>query len=416
MKASAGSRVLMLLENGPYQFDWRPKAEARTLMRAGYRVSVICPRSMNGIEHYGTDDARVYSFRAPPDAEGFLGYLWEYVYATCAMFLLSLVVLFREGFDILHAHNPPETFFPIAAFYKLLGKPFVFDHHDLSPELYCASSKGRASRVVHRILVLFEKLTCRFANQVIATNESYKAIEIERDRVPAERIKVVRNGPDLARIRPVEPDPVLRQRSNTILGYVGTMGPQDGVDYLLRAIRHLVYDLDRRDVLCVIVGGGKMLPQLKKMVKELGIETHVWFTGRVSDQDLMRYLSTADICVDPDPSNPFNDRCTMIKMMEYMALGKPIVAFALPEHRVTARDAAAYARPNDELDMARQIAALMDDPARRARMGKTGRMRVETELAWLHQEPHLLKAYEALDCSGRPARSRASDCAPLSEK
>ena len=386
----------MLLENNPYQFDPRPKREARTLVRAGYRVSVISPRPPGGKVYEVMDGVHLYQFLAPPAANGSLGYLWGYAYATGVSFVLSLVVLLREGFDILHAHNPPDTFFLVAAFYKLLGKRFVYDHHDLAPEMYYARFRGSGNRLVYQALVLLERLSCRLADHVIATNESYKAVEMERGRVPAERITIVRNGPDLERLQPVERDPALRQSTNTILGYVGTMGPQDGVDYLLRALHHLIYDLDRHDVFCVIIGKGDMLPELKALAKELHIEEYTWFTGWIPDEELIRYLSTADICVDPDPSNPFTDRCTMIKMMEYMALGKPIVAFDLPEHRVTAQDAAVYARPNDELDFARQIAALMDDPQRRQKMGQMGRERVETELAWAYQEKHLLEAYEAL--------------------
>jgi glycosyltransferase involved in cell wall biosynthesis len=182
------------------------------------------------------------------------------------------------------------------------------------------------------------------------------------------------------------------------------MGPQDGVDYLVRAIYHLVNDLGRHDVFCVIVGEGTMLPDLEALVRELSLEEHIWFTGRIPDEDLMRYLSTADICLDPDPANGFNEYCTMIKMMEYMTLGKPIVAFDLPEHRVTAQDAAVYARPNDELDFARQIALLMDNPERRKKMGQKGRQRVETELDWSHQEKYLLEAYETLSDGKRSQR------------
>jgi glycosyltransferase involved in cell wall biosynthesis len=397
MKASAGKCVLMLLENNPYQTDGRVTREARTLVRAGYQVSVICPRSGGGRTQEVVDGVHLYQFPSPPDSKGFLGYLWEYAYATSAIFALSVVALFREGFDILHAHNPPETFFPIAAFYKLLGKQFVFDHHDLSPEMYRARSRGGGNRLVCYALVLFEKLTCRLADHVIATNESYKTVEMERGRVSAERITVVRNGPDLERLEPVEPDPTLRQRANTILGYVGLMGPQDSVDYLLRALYHLIYDLGRRDVFCVIIGRGVTLPELEALAKSLCLQDHVWFTGWITEEELIRYLSTADICVDPDPSNPFNDRSTMIKLMEYMALGKPIVAFDLPEHRVTAQNAAVYARPNDELDFAQQIASLMDDSDRRKKMGRLGRERVETELDWSHQAEHLLEAYKTLD-------------------
>jgi len=396
MKASAGS-VLMLLENNPFQFDNRPKREARALVRAGYRVSVISPRPPGDRLYEVVDGVRLYQFPAPRAGNGFLGYLWEYGYSMVATFVISLLVFLREGFDIIHAHNPPDTFFLIAAFYKLFGKRFVYDHHDLAPEMYYARFEGSGNRLIYRTLVLFEKLSCRLADHVIATNESYKAVEMERGGVPAERITTVRNGPDLEELQLVEPDPTLQQRANTILGYVGRMGPQDGVDYLLRALYHLVYDLDRRDVFCVIIGKGDILPELKSLAKELHIQEYVWFTDWIPDEDLIRYLSTADICVDPDPSNPFNDRCTMIKMMEYMALGKPIVAFDLPEHRVTTQDAAVYARPNDELDFARQVAALMDDPQRRQKMGHIGRERIETELAWSYQEQHLLEAYGALN-------------------
>jgi len=396
MKASVGS-VLMLLEDDPYQFDTRTKCQALTLARAGYRVSVISPRQPGGKLHEVVDGVHLYQFPAPPAGNGFLGYLWEYGYSMVATFALSLLVFFREGFDVVHAQNPPDTFFLIAAFYKLFGKRFVYDHHDLAPEMYYARFRDNGNCLVYHALVLLEQLSCRLADRVIATNESYKTVEMERGRVPAERITVVRNGPDLELLQPVDPDPALRKRANTILGYVGKMGCQDGVDYLLRAVRHLVSDLHRRDVFCVIIGPGTVLPELKALAKELRIQEYIWFTGLVPHEDLIRYLSTADICIDPDPSNPFNDRCTMIKMMEYMAFGKPIVAFDLPEHRVTAQDAAVYARPNDELDFARQIAALMDDPQRRQRMGKKGRERIETELAWSYQEKHLLEAYEALN-------------------
>ncbi len=396
MKASAG-KVLMLLENNSYQRDVRPKREARALVRAGYRVSVISPRPPDGAGSSMSDGVRLYQFPAPPNASGFLGYLWEYAYATIAIFVLSIVVLLREGFDILHAHNPPDTLALIAAPYKLLGKRLVYDHHDLAPEMYCARFRDRGNRWVYQALILLQKLSCRLADRVIATNESYKAVEMERDGVPEKHIFVVRNAPDLERLNPVAPDPGLRRRAGTIVGYVGALGPQDGVDYLLRAVHHLVYKLKRHDVLFVVIGEGDMLPELKALAERLELGPYVWLTGWIPDQDLLRYLSTADICVDPDPSNPFTDRSTMVKMMEYMALGKPIVAFDLPEHRVTAGGAAVYARPNDELDFARQISALMDDPELRQKLGRTGIERVETELAWEHQEKRLLEVYETLN-------------------
>lgn len=399
MKASAGSRVLMLLENCPYPQDGRVRREAGALVASGYQVSAICPMGSGQSWRETIDGVCVYRFPAVQAANGFLSYLWEYGWSMAAIFALSLVVFLREGFDVLHAHCPPDTFVLIAAFYKLLGRRFVYDHHDLAPEMYNARFGGSANRFVYKTLIIFEKLSCRLADHVIATNQSYKKVEMLRGKVPEVRITIVRNGPDLNRLRSTGPDPDLRKKGKTIIGYVGVMGPQDGVDYLLRALRHLVDRLGRRDFFCVIIGKGDALTALKSLARQLGMNEYVWFTGWIPDEDLARYLSTADICVSPDPANPFNNRSTMGKMMEYMAFGKPIVAFDLHEHRVTAQDAALYAHPNDELDFARQLVSLMDDPVRRKKMGQIGKERIERELAWSYQEQHLLEAYEALNAS-----------------
>lgn len=397
MKVSAGNRVLMMLENAPYIRDARVPNEAEALVSAGYHVSVICPKPPKRPWREVIEGVHIYRFPPPPSGEGLFGYIVEYGYAMFMIFILSLVVLIYEGFDIIHAHCPPDTFVFIAAFYKLLGKFFVFDHHDLAPEMYYyARFQNNANRLVYNVLILLEKLSCRLADLVIATNESYKKVEIERGRVPEERIAIVRNGPDMDRLRPVEPDPTLRQRANTILGYVGAMGPQDGVDYLIRSLHQLAYSLGRDDFFCVIIGPCHVLFDLSSLAKELEVDKYVWFTGFIPEEEMLRYLSTTDICVDPDPSNPFNDRCTMVKMMEYMALGKPIVAFDLPEHRITAQDAALYAYPNSELDFAKKIASLIDDPTKRIRMGQIGKKRIKDELAWRHQKHHLIKAYNIL--------------------
>jgi glycosyltransferase involved in cell wall biosynthesis len=318
------------------------------------------------------------------------------------MFFLSLIVWVREGFDVVHAHNPPDTMFLIGRFYSLFGKKFVFDHHDVAPEMYGARYGASARPLVRRLLGYLERLTFQSADHVIATNESHRSIAIERGGVTPDAVTIVRNGPEAGRMYPTDPDPYLRSRAGTILAYVGIMGPQDGVDYLLRAIRHLVKDLGREDVFCVIIGRGDAVPALKELAESLGITDKVWFTGWISLDDLPRYLSAADICVDPDPSNRYNDLCTMIKMMEYMVMGKPIVAFDLPEHRVSARDAAVYAQANDERDFARRIEELMDDPKRRRSMGEIGRERVRSDLAWEHQERNLLAAYEALTIGETP--------------
>ncbi len=395
--APASRRVLMLVENNPYPQDARVRREARTLAEAGYQVTVISPARPGQPWRETIDGVRAYRYPSLPEASGVVGYLFEYGYSAVAMFVLSLLVYLREGFDVIHAANPPDTLVFIAAAYKLLGKRFVYDHHDLVPELYYARLAGRGNRLTHFGLLVLEKLSLRYADHVIATNESYRAMEMERGGVRPERITIVRNGPELNSRQVIEPDPALRQKGKTIISYVGVMGIQDGVDYLLRALHHLVYDLGRRDVFCVLIGGlGSAQPSLRRLATQLGLDDYVWFTGWVSDADLLRYIASADICVDPDPSNPFNDRSTMTKMLEYMAQGKPIVAFDLPEHRFTAQAAAMYARPSDELEFARAVAQLMDDPARRQAMGVFGRRRVETELAWHYSARNLVEAYRRL--------------------
>ena len=395
--APAGRRVLMLLENNPYPQDARVRREARTLAEAGYQVTVISPARPGQPWRETIDGVRAYRYPSLPEASSVVGYLFEYGYSAVAMFVLSLLVSLREGFDVIHTANPPDTLVFIAAAYKLLGKRFVYDHHDLVPELYYARLAGRGNRLTHFGLLVLEKLSLRYADHVIATNESYRAMEMERGGVRPERITIVRNGPELNSRQAIEPDPGLRQKGKTIIGYVGVMGIQDGVDYLLRALHHLVYDMGRRDVFCVLIGGlGSAQPSLRRLATQLRLDDYVWFTGWVSDADLLRYIASADICVDPDPSNPFNDRSTMTKMLEYMAQGKPIVAFDLPEHRFTAQAAAMYARPSDELEFARAVAQLMDDPARRQAMGVFGRRRVETELAWHYSARNLVEAYRRL--------------------
>ncbi len=405
MKAFAGKRVLMLIENDPYPLDRRVRSEALALLKIGYQVSVIAQRSPGEPLREVVEDVYVYRYPAPPQGQGFLGYFLEYSYSFVVTFILSLYVSAIRGFDIIHAANPPDTAVFIALFYKPFGKKFIFDHHDLSPDMYLVRSGEKVNQVAYRMLCWMEKMSFRFADHVIATNHSYKDVAMQRGHVPEERVTVVRNGPELDRLKLVEPDQELMDRGVTLIGYIGTMGPQDGLDYLLRAIRQLVTVLGRVDFYCIIIGKGSALADLKALKRQLGLEMYVKFTGFIPEADMMRYMSTVDICVDPDPSNSFNDRCTMIKMMEYMTLCKPIVAFDLPEHRVTAGEAALYARPNDELDFARQIATLMDDPARREKMGQIGRKRIENELAWPYQEENLLAAYKTLAADHKISQS-----------
>lgn len=392
--ADAPGRVLMIVENNSYPRDPRVRREAEGLAAAGYRVSVISPALPKQAWHEIMGGISVYRYPGPPESSGFFTYVFEYAYSMAAIFVLSLWVFLSRGFDVIHAANPPDTLVFIAAFYKILGKRFIFDHHDLAPEMYYARFEGQGNRWVYRVQFWCEKLSCRLADHVIATNQSYKRLEMERHQVPEGRITVVRNGPDPKKLRAVEPDPVLRKRAGTIIAFAGVTGYQNGTPLLVKALRSLVYDLGKRDVLFAIIGDGHALPELKSLAREYSLEDYIWFTGWVDDPSAyIRYLSTADICVEPTPSCTSNDASTMIKLMEYMALGKPSVAFDLPEHRYSAQSAALYAKPNSELDLARAMAELIDDPQRRQTMGSFGRSRIETELSWSHSLPKLLEVY-----------------------
>ena len=396
MQNNVRKRVLMLLENCSYPADVRVASEAQSLVRAGYQVSVICPARPEQLRSESVQGVEVYRYPRPGDGQGFLGYLWEYGYAMTATFLISVWLWCRHGFDIVHAHNPPDTFVLIGLFYKCFGKQYVYDHHDLAPEMYYERFSSKGNHHVYRVLQWFERLSCWAADQVIATNASYKAMEMQRGKVPENRIAIVRNGPDLAYFKPSDTPPESQYAGKIILGYVGVIGFQDGMDCFLRALRHLVYTLGRTDVMCVIVGAGDAWASMKQLAEQLGVADYIQFVGKVERTRVPEYLNQADICIAPEPSNAYNDRCTIVKVAEYMACGKPVVAFDLPEHRTTAQDAALYAKPNYEMDFARQIAILMDDAALRQQMGQLGRQRVEDALAWTYQEQQLLNVYTAL--------------------
>jgi glycosyltransferase involved in cell wall biosynthesis len=396
MNRFAGQRVLMLLENASFSSDGRVRREANSLAAAGFRVTVICRRAPGEKWHEEFGPVTAYQYPAPPAVDGFIGYVLEYSYALAATMLLSLWVAMRTGFDVIHAHNPPDLFVLIGGFYRLFGKRFVFDQHDLAPEMYRVRfSSDKSNSLVYRALVFFERLSCRWANQVIAANDSYKRIDVERSGISAEKITVVRNGPEPCHLQISEPEPGLHAGRGTLIGFVGEIGVQDGVDYLLRSLAHLTQDFGHSDWHCVLVGDGDAVPELKRLAAELGIADRLQWTGWLDYRAVPRYIRAMDVCVSPDPSNDYSDRSTIIKLMEYMAQAKPMVVFDLPEHRVTAGESALYARANDEVDFARQIARLIDDVALGDELGRIGRLRVVNNLAWCHQEQRLLSAYEA---------------------
>lgn len=388
-------RVLIIVENLPCPFDRRVWQEARTLASAGYCVSIICPKGKGCEKSFEElDGIAIYRHSQPFEGSGAAGYLAEYSWALAAEFALSLRVLMGRGFDAIHACNPPDILFLIGAFYKMFGKKFLFDHHDINPELYEAKFNRRDR--LYRLVLWLERLTFKTADVCLATNESYRQIALGRGGRCASQVFVVRSGPDLNRLKILPPQSALRSGRRYLVGYVGVMGRQEGIGGLLDAIRYIVMVLDRHDIQFVLVGEGTELPALQAQSQQLAIGAYVTFTGRVPDEELLQVLNTADVCVNPDVANEMNDKSTMNKIMEYMALGKPIVQYDLHEGRVSAQEASLYAKRNDSVDLALQIVRLIDDEPLRRRMGLAGQERIRNALAWEHEAPHLLAAYEVL--------------------
>jgi len=388
-------RVLIIVENLPCPFDRRVWQEARTLSAAGYMVSIICPKGKGYERGYEEiEGIAIYRHAQPFEGSGAFGYLAEYGWALLAEFALSLRVLMERGFDAIHACNPPDMIFVIGGFYKLFGKKFLFDHHDINPELYEAKFQRRD--LFYRLMLALERCTFRMADVCVATNESYRRIAIERGRRAPDKVFVVRSGPDLRRLQRLPPNAALKRGRRYLVGYVGVMGRQEGIDSLLESVRHIVHVMGRTDVQFGLVGGGTELAAMRTLAERLGVSEYVTFTGRVPDAELLEMLNTADVCVNPDVANDMNDKSTMNKIMEYMALGKPIVQFDLTEGRVSAQDASLYALRNDPIDFARKVVALLDDEPLRRRMGEAGLERVRTTLAWEHEAPRLLAAYDTL--------------------
>jgi glycosyltransferase involved in cell wall biosynthesis len=414
---SNATHVLIIVEDLPVPFDRRVWQEACALREAGYGVSVICPKrnaftaareTLEGIDIYR------HSLR---EGSGPLGYLLEYLWALGAQFVLALGIYRRTRFRVIHACNPPDTIFLVGAFFKLFGVRFIFDHHDLNPELFEVKFKRRG--FFYHLVCLAEKWSYRTADVSIATNDSYRQVAIERGGMPPSRVFVVRSSPDLRKIAlPSPPDgpgqiedalpssmrrgdqrpgwspqDELKQGRGYLVLYLGTMGPQEGVDIFLEAAAAIART--RPDTAFVIIGEGSEVPRLKSMAATLGLDNVVRFTGRISDADLAGYLSAADVCVAPDPKNPMNDKSTMNKVLQYMAYARPVVLFDLTEGRHAAADAALYARPNDPADFAAKIVQLLDSEPLRRELGQRGRRRIEESLNWDREKGALLEAYRA---------------------
>ncbi len=387
-------RILIIVENLPVPFDRRVWMEATTLQRAGYQVSIICPTG-KGYEKLEEeiDGIFIYRHHLPPELNSSIGYLKEYAAALWWEWKLALRVRQQRGFDVIHACNPPDLIFLVAAWFKLFhGTKFIFDHHDLNPELYESKFNRRDS--FYRALVWAERLTFMMADTVISTNESYRDVAITRGKKRSEDVFVVRSGPKVEKFKAVPPDPAYRRGRKYLVGYLGVMGPQDGVDHLLKVAQMLIVQRGRTDIQFCLIGSGSMFEELQKQARELAVADYVEFTGRIPDEEVIRRLSSCDVCVNPDPMNPLNDKSTMNKILEYMALERPIVQYDLLEGRRSAADASVYAEPNNIRDLAAKIEQLLADPEARARMGQIGRQRMVDTLEWKHQAARLLNAYE----------------------
>jgi glycosyltransferase involved in cell wall biosynthesis len=399
------TRVLIIVQNLPVPFDRRVWLECQALTSAGHQVAVICPKGDGDPPHEVIDTVELYKYKPYAPGGSKLDFVTEYAYSFLATAWLTMKARRSGRFGVVQACNPPDIFWPIALVLRFLdGARFVFDHHDLCPELYESRFPG-GPRLPYRALRALERRTHRTANHVISTNDSYRNIAVTRSGKSPADVTVVRTGPDPQRMRRGQDFPELRRGRRFLAAYIGVMGPQDGVDNVVRAADFVVHKLGREDIAFTLIGSGDCFDELVALRDELDLAGHVEFTGRVPDDVVARILSTADVGLSPDPKNPLNDLSTMNKSMEYMAFGLPVVAFDLRETRVSAGRAAVYVKPNVVSLYAEAIVELMDDEPARSLMGRLGRARVEEDLAWNHQQEAYLDVYRDL-ISGHKALDR----------
>lgn len=389
-------RILIVVENLPVPLDRRVWLEATTLAAHGYEVSVICPTGRGWDKrHEVIEGIHIYRYPGPVEAHsGAVAYAREYLHSLVHWFRLARKVRRERGFDVIQGCNPPDLIFLLALWYRFRGVRYLFDHHDVCPELF--EAKFGKKGLLYRIMLIWERMTFATASVSIATNESFREIALRRGRMKAEDVFIVRSAPKIEKFEIRPADPALRKGAGTVLGYVGVIGQQEGMDLLVAAADHLINRMGRRDVHFLIVGFGPEVPTVQADVAARGLSDWFTFTGALYGEDLLRALNSCDIGVSPDPKNAMNDISTMNKVMEYMTLEKPVVQFDLKEGRASAGEASVYARANDPVDFAARIAELMDAPERRAEMGRIGRARVLDRLSWAHSVPHLLAAYDRI--------------------
>ncbi len=390
-------RVTILVQNLPVPLDRRVWCEAGALRDAGARVSVVAPNDGCQPAREVVEGIEVRRYPPPPQAERAASYAWEYGYSWAWTLRHCLGLLRRPGIDVLHGCNPPDIFWSIALLLRPFGVRYVYDQHDLCPELLAVKYSHGGGKVLAALLRWLERRNYRRAAAVLATNDSYAEVARQRGGVDPERVTVVRSAPPRERFRPGPPDPAWRGSWRHLVGYIGVMGSQDGVDLLVRAARHVVRERGRSDVGFLLIGGGDELPRLRDLAAELGVAEGVCFTGRMHDLEVINAaLGAMDVGVCPDPPNPFNSVSSMNKVVEYMALAKPVVSFDLAETRATVGPGGVVATPTTPEALGEAILALLDDPERRAEMGRRNRERFLAALAWEHQAPALVAAYRRL--------------------
>jgi glycosyltransferase involved in cell wall biosynthesis len=389
-------RVLILVQNLPVPFDRRVWLECQALVEAGYLVAVVCPKGKNDPSFEVVEGVELYKYLPYAPGGSSLSFFIEYMYSFAATAWCTLKARRKGRFEVLQACNPPDIFWPIAMVLRALDRTkFVFDHHDLCPELF-QSRFPDGPAIAYRGLLALERCTHQTADHVISTNESYRDIAIRRSGKAPTDVTVVRTGPDAEKLTRGEADQELRRGRKFLAAYIGVMGPQDGVDIVVRAADIVVHDLHREDIAFTLIGSGDCFEELVALRDKLGLAGRVEFTGRAPDELVTQILSTADVGLSPDPKNPLNDVSTMNKSMEYMAFELPVVAFDLRETRVSVAGAGVYVKPNDVREYAQAIVDLVDDEPKRAELGKLGRLRVEQKLAWQHQKDAYLSVYRQL--------------------
>ncbi|WP_081882093.1 glycosyltransferase family 4 protein [Cryobacterium sp. MLB-32] len=394
-----GTRVLIIVQNLPVPLDRRVWLECQALQSQGYSVSVICPKGPGDPAREIIDGIAIYKYRPAPEATGALGFAIEFALCWIRTAALSLVVRRERGFDVIQACNPPDTYWLLGLLWRRFGVRFIFDHHDLNPELFLSrfgQPRGVAARFQYKTLLWLERMTFRVADHVISTNDSYRAIAIRRGKLKHSQVTVVRSGPDTRVMRPIQPFAEVGLMQESLLVYLGIMGPQDNVDKVLDVMSLLVHERERKDVRAVLMGFGDCLEALQAQCTSLGLDPYVHFTGRVGPETIANYLSAGDIGLGPDEKTPLNDLSTMNKTMEYMAYALPSVSFDLAETRVSGDASAIYVPSGNIEAFADAVERLLDDPAARADLGRAARARVASQLDWQHQAQAYVRVFDTV--------------------